>query len=92
MVDKNMVIIKCLPREFHKFDECGMMKFWCPFCEKWHLHGKGEGHRCSHCIDDSPYKDSGYKIKMMSLKELKEIRKEIDDYLKCYKKVKTFNK
>ncbi len=71
-------LIKCLPRT----DFEGGMKFWCPWCKKWHLHGIGDGHRAEHCtVDNSPFKAHGYVIKLMSKAELKEIKKAIDRIL-----------
>ena len=71
-------MIKCLPRS----DFVGGMKFWCPFCKKWHLHGRGNGGRTPDCtLPDSPFRLLGYDIKMASKKELKEIRDGIDRYL-----------
>jgi hypothetical protein len=55
-------VIKCLPRP--DFPE-GMM-FWCPFCNRWHMHGIGNGPRVSHCFNpDSPHYHSEYKIQMI---------------------------
>jgi hypothetical protein len=71
-------LIKCLPRE--DFD--GGLKFWCPFCRKWHRHGRGDGHRSAHCTaSNSPFNAHGYFIELMSKKELKEIKKAIDETL-----------
>ena len=71
-------VIKCLPR-----DDCsGGLMFWCPFCKEWHYHGKDDGHRIAHCTGyDSPFDQTGYELRMMSKKELRNIRKAIDDYL-----------
>jgi len=72
-------VIKCLPRILiYGYG----MKFWCSYCKKWHLHGIGNGHRVAHCNFSSPLHDHGYKIKMMSKAELREIQKEIADYLR----------
>jgi len=71
-------VIKCLPRP----DFLGGMMFWCPFCQRWHYHGRGNGYRVPHCTsNDSLFKGNDYKIKMMSKAELREIRQAIDDYL-----------
>ena len=71
-------VIKCLPRD--DFPD-GLM-FWCPFCEDWHRHGKGDGHRVAHCtVSNSPFNQTGYELRMMSKKELRDIRKAIDDHL-----------
>ena len=71
------IVVKCLPRE----DFNGGMKFWCPFCKTWHLHGRGNGERVSHCVlNDSPLNRS-ITIKMLTDAELKTIRKAITEYL-----------
>lgn len=53
-------VIECEERE----DLPGGVKFHCQYCGKDHLHGIGEGHRNSHCIEDSPYKETGYILKL----------------------------
>ncbi len=80
-------VIKCLPRAIMNGYKDGM-KFWCPYCKTWHYHGRGDGHRTAHCCDTSdsrhyekPFYKDGYIIKLMSKKELRQIRKEIDAYL-----------
>lgn len=46
----------------------GMLSGWCPFCQDWHHHGVGEGHRVSHCINDnSPFKKTGYMLKKVKI-------------------------
>ena len=36
---------------------------WCVFCQRWHQHGSGPGHRVAHChCEDSPYKQTGYTL------------------------------
>lgn len=37
---------------------------WCDQCKKWHLHGKGGGHRVAHCFDrsNSIYRETGYNL------------------------------
>ena len=77
-------VIKCLPRAIiHDYRDG--MKFWCPYCKKWHLHGRGNGSRVAHCVSESPFFEHGYVIKMMSKAELREIKKEIDAYLESNK-------
>jgi len=39
-------------------------KFYCKYCGEHHNHGRGEGHRCSHCSQPSPYKETGYVLKL----------------------------
>jgi|GEM_PF-2785383 len=72
-------VIKCLPRVLiYGYG----MKFWCPYCKTWHLHGIGNGHRVEHCTAiNSPFKEHGYFLKMMAKAELREIQKEITTYL-----------
>ena len=41
-----------------RFEKCCYA--WCIYCDKWHIHGAGDGHRVAHCYDDTPYKDKGY--------------------------------
>lgn len=38
-----------------------LLKVWCVYCDKWHVHGMGYGHRVAHCESDaSPYRETGY--------------------------------
>ena len=40
-------------------------KVWCRYCQKWHIHGQGDGHRMAHCyLRTSPYMETGYFIKL----------------------------
>ena len=79
-------VVKCLPRR----DFIGGLEFWCPFCKKWHLHGRADGHRCAHCDNMmSPFYNSGYILKMMNRAELREFRKAIDEYLRSPKEATT---
>ena len=71
-------VIKCLPRP----DFLGGMMFFGPFCQRWHYHGRGKGHRCAHCHGNTPFDKTGYKIKMMSMAELREFREAITEWLK----------
>ena len=72
-------VIKCLPR----LDFLGGMRFWCPFCKKWHYHGRGNGSRVEHCDFDSPSHGQSYVIKMMSKAELRDIQRAITEYLEA---------
>ena len=40
----------------------GMLSMWCIYCDQWHHHGRGIGHRVAHCIPlyDTPYRSRGY--------------------------------
>lgn len=50
-------------------------KVWCVYCERWHTHGPGAGHRAAHCdsvkfdqdgrwgeisSEENPYIETGY--------------------------------
>lgn len=37
-------------------------KMWCKYCEMWHSHGPGEGHREAHCNKETPYVQHGYNL------------------------------
>jgi hypothetical protein len=38
-------------------------RMWCGHCNKWHIHGPGEGHRIAHCDEPGgPYERSGYNL------------------------------
>ena len=41
------------------------LKVWCVWCDRWHLHGDGEGHRLAHCVNpESPYLSTGYVLRL----------------------------
>jgi len=64
------------------------VKAWCPYCKKWHIHGypdkkKGRkiGHWSAHCTNaQSPFKDGGYEIKLLTKKEIGQIADSIEFY------------
>lgn len=33
---------------------------WCCWCDDWHAHSAGGGHRAAHCIFSTPYSTTGY--------------------------------
>lgn len=37
---------------------------WCPFCKTNHHHSKGEGSRVAHCTKETPFKETGYILKL----------------------------
>ena len=39
------------------------LEVWCKHCNKWHQHGKGDGHRTAHCPPGSPYYETGYVLR-----------------------------
>lgn len=51
----------------------GQWKVWCPFCQHWHYHGIGEGHREAHCFGNeaSPFHETGYWIRLRLVEEEK---------------------
>ena len=68
--EKDMPIVFCQKRE-------NGLKFFCKYCGDWHLHGKGEGHRVSHCSNqNSPYIKTGYILKELKMIKLNPQRKE----------------
>lgn len=49
-------IIKAYPEQ-----GTGFLTFWCDYCKKEHLHGRGNGHRVAHCVSSSsPFEKEGY--------------------------------
>lgn len=41
----------------------GQLRFWCDYCNAYHFHSVGNGHRVAHCPDAaSPYRRKGYLI------------------------------
>ena len=39
------------------------LRVWCCWCDRWHSHSPGYGHRAAHCHNDaSPYSDTGYVL------------------------------
>ena len=48
-----------------------LIAVWCPYCSKWHFHGKKDGMRVAHCINPySPFKKTGYIIKLATRNDL----------------------
>ncbi len=59
--DEQIPIVECIPRT----DWPDGLRFYCVFCNKYHLHGDGEGHRVAHCHNgDSPFDKTGYILKI----------------------------
>jgi hypothetical protein len=44
-------------------DDGRHFKSWCPFCRRWHAHGRIEGYRVAHCGDREHFPD-GYEIRL----------------------------
>lgn len=61
MKEDKIPIIWAEPR----IDSTSGLKFYCMYCKREHLHGKGEGHRIAHCTDvESPYYQTGYILRV----------------------------
>lgn len=43
----------------------GGIRFLCPYCKKYHLHGRGEGHRVEHCDRITPFSKKGYYLRLL---------------------------
>ncbi len=69
-----------------------MFKFWCPFCQKWHRHGYGKGHRSAHCFSSTPFDDTGYIVIPYTKAELIELRTLIDSALEAGAHGRTYDK
>lgn len=59
MNDKDIPVVDAVVRTDGKG-----LKMYCRYCKQWHLHGEGEGHRVAHCNNDSPYKKTGYILRL----------------------------
>jgi len=44
--------------------------------------GRNLGHRTAHCGDNSPFRETGYYLKLMTKKELNEVSKALSFYEK----------
>lgn len=54
----NVPLLEATPRS----DGHGL-KVYCVYCQKWHFHGHGDGHRTAHCDNEhSPYLKTGYEL------------------------------
>jgi hypothetical protein len=51
---------------------------YCDHCHRWHKHGHGAGHRVAHCDANSPYKRTGYVLRLAG-EMTDEIRKAIPE-------------
>ncbi|WP_231293206.1 hypothetical protein [Enterococcus gallinarum] len=53
------------------YDTGSQYAVWCPYCFKWHFHGKKDGMRVAHCTNPhSPFKKTGYIIKLATRNDL----------------------
>ena len=44
-------------------DERDDYRVWCEYCQLWHIHGAGDGHKVAHClVDNSAYHTTGYVL------------------------------
>lgn len=57
-----------VPTYIAELTAANQIKFWCPYCIKYHLHGAGknndaiEGHRVAHCTIECPNTKFGYYL------------------------------
>lgn len=91
LFSKHRIHIKCLP--VGQGPDFGR-KFYCPVCEKWHIHSDCDGHRIAHCDPkgiyrvgeemqrENPLRKFGYVLEMLDDEDLREIRDSINAYLK----------
>ena len=47
------VNMRHIPR-VHAHDTGRQFVIWCPYCSRWHFHGRVDGLRFSHCLDHGP--------------------------------------
>ena len=60
METSNIPVLVAVPTEDPK-----IVKVWCIHCKIYHQHNATNGHRVAHCtVPDSPYKTTGYIIKL----------------------------
>jgi hypothetical protein len=77
------LVIMALPRPDYK----GGFIFWCPFCNCWHRHGVGKGHRVAHCTNPvSPFNETGYILKPIPKAIMKKLAKAMENDLNNLKK------
>lgn len=75
------------------YDTGSQYAVWCPYCFKWHFHGKKDGMRVAHCTNPhSPFK----KLVILSswLQEMIWISKviiSIQMTIQCLRKIKKMN-
>ncbi|MBT3985180.1 hypothetical protein HOE91_02680 [archaeon] len=60
-------------------EDYNQITFWCCFCQTWHRHGQGYGHRGAHCHFHSPMRD--YELIGYTDKELKKILRMVKEQL-----------
>lgn len=54
------------------------IKIWCKYCNIWHQHGMGAGHRIAHCNsfpirqESTLYDEKGYFLIPLDLEEIEE--------------------
>ena len=52
------------------------MQFECPWCARSHYHGRGDGHRSSHCAMGSTWYAPDYQLKQKTRAAIEKRRKE----------------
>ncbi len=58
------VMEKHIPTLDAYHDKSGELRVWCEYCQLWHIHSAGDGHRVAHClVENSAYTETGYALK-----------------------------
>jgi hypothetical protein len=50
----------------------GQWRFFCRHCQTHHYHGADPGHRVAHCSAPSPYRDTGYILRLERMPKWKK--------------------
>ncbi len=45
-------------------DQPSTAGFYCQHCKRYHYHGASDGERVAHCVKPSPFKETGYVLKI----------------------------
>jgi hypothetical protein len=60
---------------YHQGRLTDVVKAWCPYCAKWHIHGQGDAHvrgrshRLAHC-GAGPFCEGGYELQLVAEKDI----------------------
>ena len=58
----------------------GQLIFFCAYCQMWHYHGSGLGHRVAHCDcgSGSPYLETGYVLRAIGKRLTSRLKEQIE--------------
>lgn len=60
-------------------DVKGYLHVWCEHCQRWHHHGRFDGHKVAHCsCIGSPYEATGYYLVIAGV-WTKDLQREYKD-------------